>query len=229
MAGVMAKLGKDRSYQFIASVMLACLISLALLAGRIFSSDSLRYIFLVWNLVLAVIPLLVAWWLSERLKTLSWFGWPQVVLSILYLGFLPNTFYLITDFVHLRPTDDVGLYFDVVLLAGFMLNGIVLGFGSVYLIHKQLLRRLNAHTALGIIAVVFFLASFATYLGRFTRFNTWDILLRPAGLLFDVSDRLVNPTQHSDTYLATLTLFLVLFSGYLVVYTYSRLITLKKN
>lgn len=225
----MAKLGKDRSYQFIASVMLACLISLALLAGRIFSSDSLRYIFLVWNLVLAVIPLLVAWWLSERLKTLSWFGWPQVVLSILYLGFLPNTFYLITDFVHLRPTDDVGLYFDVVLLAGFMLNGIVLGFGSVYLIHKQLLRRLNAHTALGIIAVVFFLASFATYLGRFTRFNTWDILLRPAGLLFDVSDRLVNPTQHSDTYLATLTLFLVLFSGYLVVYTYSRLITLKKN
>lgn len=229
MAGVMAKLGKDRSYQFIASVMLACLISLALLAGRIFSSDSLRYIFLVWNLVLAVIPLLVAWWLSERLKTLSWFGWPQVVLSILYLGFLPNTFYLITDFVHLRPTDDVGLYFDVVLLAGFMLNGIVLGFGSVYLIHKQLLRRLNEHTALGIIAVVFFLASFATYLGRFTRFNTWDILLRPAGLLFDVSDRLVNPTQHSDTYLATLTLFLVLFSGYLVVYTYSRLITLKKN
>lgn len=225
----MAKLGKDRSYQFIASVMLACLISLALLAGRIFSSDSLRYIFLVWNLVLAVIPLLVAWWLSERLKTLSWFGWPQVVLSILYLGFLPNTFYLITDFVHLRPTDDVGLYFDVVLLAGFMLNGIVLGFGSVYLIHKQLLRRLNEHTALGIIAVVFFLASFATYLGRFTRFNTWDILLRPAGLLFDVSDRLVNPTQHSDTYLATLTLFLVLFSGYLVVYTYSRLITLKKN
>lgn len=211
-------------YYFAASIGLACLVSIILLAGRILVSDSLRYVFLIWNLVLAALPLLLAWWLSERLQTLSWFKWQQILLSVLFIGFLPNTFYLITDFVHLRQTNEAGLYFDVVMLSSFVLNGIILGFVSIYLLHRQILRRFNERTGLIIITVVFLLASFAAYLGRFTRFNTWDIILRPAGLLFDVSDRFVNPTQHTDTYLATVTLFAVLLSTYLVMYSASKLL-----
>ncbi|HEX5797431.1 MAG TPA: DUF1361 domain-containing protein [Candidatus Saccharimonadales bacterium] len=209
---------KDSTRYFMMAVILACVVSLVLLASRILFSDSLRYIFLVWNLVLAVIPLTLAWWLIERLRSESWLAWPQIVLSILYIGFLPNTFYLITDFVHLRQTDEAGLYFDVILLTSFVFNGIILGFTSVYLIHKQLLKRFDERTGLYLIAVIFLLASFAAYLGRFTRFNSWDILLRPAGLLFDVSDRFINPTQHLDTYISTVSLFAVLFSTYLATY-----------
>jgi uncharacterized membrane protein len=176
-------------------------------------------VFLYWNLVLAIVPVFLAWWLYERLKTESWFNWQQILLTFLFIGFLPNTFYLITDFVHLHPATESSLYFDVVMLSSFVFNGIILGFVSIYLIHKQLLRRLSEYQSLLIVAVIFFLASFATYLGRFTRFNTWDIILRPAGLLFDVSDRFVNPAQHSDTYVATITLFFVLTSTYMVFYT----------
>jgi uncharacterized membrane protein len=225
MAGDKEHAGYNREvYYFIASIGLSCLASLTLLLGRIIFSGSLRYVFLVWNLVLAIIPLMLAWWLYERLRTLSWFKWQQVFITLLFLGFLPNTFYLITDFVHLRPTDEVGLYFDVVMLSSFVFNGIILGLTSIYLLHKRLLRRMGERDSLGIIAVVFFLASFAAYLGRFTRFNSWDVILRPAGLLFDVSDRFVNPGQHSDTYLATITLFFVLFFTYLVIYSALRLV-----
>ncbi len=225
MPAVNKHTGHERDvYYFIASIGLSCMVSLVLLFGRILFSDSLRYVFLIWNLVLAVIPLMLAWWLYERLKTLSWFKWQQVILTLLFIGFLPNTFYLITDFVHLRQTDEAGLYFDVVLLSSFVINGIILGLASIFLLHKQLLRRLAERNALTIVAAIFFLASFAAYLGRFTRFNSWDIILRPAGLLFDVSDRFVNPSQHSDTYLATFTLFLVLFCTYLVIYTASKLL-----
>lgn len=205
-------------YPFIASIGLACLISFGLLLGRILFTGSLRYVFLMWNLVLAIVPLLLAWWLFERLRTHSWYKWQQLVLSFLFIGFLPNTFYLITDFVHLYQTTEASLYFDVVMISSFVFNGVILGFVSIYLLHRQFLKRVSERNALGLVAVIFLLASFAAYLGRFTRFNTWDIVLRPAGLLFDVSDRFINPTQHTDTYLATATLFLVLFSVYLVMY-----------
>lgn len=220
MAGVSSRSKKQTDiYNFIAAIGLACLISVLLLTGRILVSGSLRYIFLVWNLVLATIPLLLAWWLYDRLKNESWFAWPQIVLSFLFICFLPNTFYLITDFVHLQQTTEASLYFDVVMLSSFVFNGVILGFVSIYLVHKQLLKRLNERKSMAVVSVIFFMASFAAYLGRFTRFNSWDIILRPAGLLFDVSDRFVNPTQHADTYLATITLFSVLLSTYLVLYS----------
>lgn len=206
------------AYPFIASIALACLTSVVLLMGRILFTDTLRYVFMIWNLVLAIVPLLLAWWLYERLRSFSWYKWQQLLLTLLFIGFLPNTFYLITDFVHLHPTVEASLYFDVVMLSSFVFNGIILGFVSIYLVHRQLLRRTSEEKAMLLVGIVFLLASFAAYLGRFTRFNTWDIILRPAGLLFDVSDRFVNPTQHTDTYLATATLFLVLFSTYSVMY-----------
>lgn len=206
------------AYTFTASIASACLTSIILLMGRILFTDTLRYVFLIWNLVLAIVPLLLAWWLYERLRRFSWYKWQQLLLMFLFVGFLPNAFYLITDFVHLHPTAESSLYFDVVMLSSFVFNGIILGFVSIYLLHRQLLRRTSEERAMLLVGFVFLLASFAAYLGRFTRFNTWDIILRPAGLLFDVSDRFVNPTQHTDTYLATATLFLVLFSTYSVMY-----------
>lgn len=217
MSAELSKLEANKRY-LVFSVGLSCLVSVVLLAGRIIVSDSFRFVFLLWNLVLAIVPVLLALWLVDRLRDEGWLKWPQILITILFIGFLPNTFYLITDFVHLRPTPEVSLYFDVVLLSSFVINGIILGFLAIYLIHRELLKRFGERNALLAVTIIFFLCSFAAYLGRFTRFNTWDILLRPAGLLFDVSDRFVNPSQHTDTYIATITLFIVLITTYLVFY-----------
>lgn len=207
---------------FISSVILACLVSCLFLSARIIVSDSLRFVFLYWNLALAIVPAILAYWLVKRIQAYGWFKWPQALLTAVWLSFLPNSFYLVTDMVHLRANFEASFYFDVIMLTSFMLNGLALGFYSVYIIHKELEKRFSGTFTIFIIGIIFFLCSFATYLGRFVRWNTWDIILQPLGLLFDVSDRFVNPELHNETYLATSSFLIVLFSAYLVVWSSLR-------
>lgn len=218
----------DRHRRFVASLTALIGICLIFLAGRLVVTDSSRYIFLLWNLILAAIPAVLAWGLVMRLKQHSWLGWQQLLLSILWLGFLPNSFYLVTDFVHLRPNYEADLLFDIILLSSFLLTGLTLGFVSVFLVHQEIIKRLKQNQAIVLVALIFLVSSFAVYLGRFTRWNSWDVLLRPAGLLFDVTDRFVNPAAHSQTYLVTSTMFLLLFSLYMVVWEGIQLLKTEK-
>ena len=198
-------------------------VSIGLLLVRIAISGSSRYEFLAWNLLLAAIPLLISIWLVQRVAEYGWTKPAQMLLTIFWLSFLPNSFYLITDFIHLRETYEVGLLFDIVLLMSFALNGIVLGFASIYLVHKQIIKRIPPLSSMLIIQLVLLASSFASYLGRYTRWNSWDIVMRPAGLLFDVSDRFINPSLHEQTYLTTILIFSLLSSLYLVVWQSAKL------
>jgi uncharacterized membrane protein len=219
MAGNSKKIATNKlPTRFIASVSFVCFVSVFLLGARVASSDSMRYVFLLWNLVLAALPLLIAIWLVDRIKKYGWLAWQQIVLTILFLIFLPNSFYLVTDFVHLRLTSEATIIYDVVLLSSFMFSGLLLGYVSVYLMHRELKKRVSEKTALAIVSGLFLAVSFAIYLGRFSRWNTWDVLLEPTGLLFDVSDRFVNPGVHTDTYITTGIVFILLFGLYWVVY-----------
>ncbi len=210
--------------RFIISIICLCLLSVFLLVIRIIASDSTRYIFLLWNLILAAIPVLIAYVLTQRVRQFGWIKWQQIVLTILFLGFLPNSFYLVTDLVHLRETYEASLIYDVVLLVSFMWSGLVLGYCAVYLVHIELKRRMSENQALGLAMLLLLAVSFAIYLGRYTRWNTWDLLMQPAGLLFDVSDRFINPAVHSDTYSTTGIIFLLLASLYFVIYETTQLV-----
>jgi uncharacterized membrane protein len=211
-------------HRFLISLGSLTAICLILLFGRIVVTDSSRYIFLLWNIALATIPVLLAWYLISKVRVKGWLGWQQIILTFLWLSFLPNSFYLITDFVHLRPNYEADLLFDIVLLSSFMITGLVLGFLSIYFVHTRLVEKFNQNKALALIAGIFLISSFAVYLGRFSRFNSWDILFRPAGLIFDISERVVNPSDHSQTYLTTLVLFMLFFSLYSVVWEAARLL-----
>jgi uncharacterized membrane protein len=208
--------------RLIASFAFISVVSIGLMISRIAFSSSLRYTFLFWNIVLALIPALLAWWLVWRVKQSGWLKWQQIVLTVLWVVFLPNSFYIITDLIHLRANYEADILFDVTLLASFIVAGLLFGYTSVYLVHRELLKRLRERSAYGVVALLFLVVSFAICLGRYLRWNTWDILLRPAGLLFDVSDRVINADSHVQTYETTLILFLVLFSGYTVVYEAAR-------
>jgi uncharacterized membrane protein len=210
--------------RFIASLLVLPVISVFLLVVRAMASDSSRYLFLPWNLFLAAVPLLLAWWLVWRVRVFGWLMWQQVLLTLGWLAFLPNSFYLMTDFIHLRPNHEADLLFDIVLLTSFMLSGLILGVISVYMVHVEIRKRLSERYSYGVIGLVFLACSFAICLGRYTRWNTWDILLQPAGLLFDVSDRLINPGLHAQTYQTTVTLFLVLFGAYVALWEGARLL-----
>lgn len=210
--------------RLIGSLGFISIIVISLLMLRVELSESSRYIFMIWNLTLAIAPAFLAWILVKRVAEYGWLNWKQILLTILWIVFLPNSFYLITDLVHLRPNYEADIFYDIGLLSGFIMAGLLYGYIGVYLVHNQLNRRMSESRAYGLIALLFLAVSFAICLGRYTRWNTWDILLRPAGLLFDVSDRFINPHMHQQTYQTTIVLFLIVFGTYTVVYESARLL-----
>lgn len=200
------------------AILAANLLSVGLLINRILFSDSYRYAFMLWNILLAMVPVILAFWLVQRIKSRGWLKPPQIILSAVWLAFLPNSFYMMTDFIHLRQTYEASILYDITMLSSFMINGLILGFISLLLVHKELVKRLTAVQSSLSIGAIILISSFAIYLGRFTRWNSWDVVLQPAGLLFDVSDRFVNPGDHPQTFTATLMLFLFLSTFYFLVW-----------
>jgi uncharacterized membrane protein len=197
-------------------LVVSSVLSVALLTCRIIGGHTFRYWFLLWNLFLAWLPIVFALWLITVLNKNKWVSVKGLILTALWLGFLPNSFYLISDFIHLKTTGEVSLLFDAVLFMTFAWNGLLLGFASVMIIHLELIKRLHRMTASRLVGLVFILCSFAIYLGRYLSWNTWDIIVNPGGILFDLSDRIVKPTSYPNTFTIT-----SLFSIVLTVLYYS--------
>lgn len=176
------------------------------------------YGFLIYNLMLAYIAPLIAWWLVERLKSTAWLSLPNIILTVLWLGFLPNSFYMITDLIHAQTAIGVDLLYNIVLIMFFIFNAVAAGYISLYLIHWSLLKRFYYRYAHIIIAGVLLLCSFAIYLGRYLRWNSWDVITNPAGILFDVSDTILSPSTHPQVFATTVSFFLLLSSMYIIIW-----------
>lgn len=197
-------------------------LGLLLYLGRVADTHEWRYWYLFWNLALAWLPLGLAWWLVQRLQHKPWRNAVNVILTLLWLGFLPNSFYVVSDLIHLQSTGEVSLLYDAVLFFSFIFNGFVSGFISLYIIHRELLNRLKRIDAHAVVGVIILICSFAIYLGRNLRWNTWDVLVNPAGILFDVSDRLINPIAHPQAFVTTITFTFLIGSMYAVVWQLVR-------
>lgn len=199
-------------------LLLSSALSVALLVIRMLVTGSTRLSFLVWNLFLAWLPLLFAVWLYNRLRKKRPPVWQDGVFALLWLGFLPNSFYLISDLIHLQSSGEVGLLYDTAMLTSFVINGLLLGYISLFIVHRLLKRFVSNNVAFVTAQFVLLLCAFAIYLGRYLRWNTWDILINPAGLVFDVSDRIINPATHMHTFVITAVFYAVLGSTYAVIY-----------
>lgn len=210
--------------QFLLALALSGAVSLGLFAYGALRNHSFIYSYLVWNLFLAFLPLVFAVRLSSILKHKRWSSWEGLAVSFLWLVFLPNSFYMISDFIHIQEVPRVDLLFDVVMFTSFIYNGVVLGFSSLYLMHMRLAERLRRREAGGLIALTLLLCSFAIYIGRDLRWNSWDIVTNPGGLLFDVSDRLTHPSAYPQMTVTVVTFFVLLLSMYVLLWRGIRLL-----
>lgn len=205
-------------YAFAFSTVAAALI---LVIGAI-RAHSDYYGFLFYNLLLAFIAPLIALWLVHRLKRKSWLSPGNLLLTLLWLGFLPNSFYMITDLIHAQTAIGVDLLYNIVLIMFFVFNAVAAGFISLYLIHWALLKRFYYKYAHVIIGIVILLCSFAIYLGRYLRWNSWDVITNPAGILFDVSDTVISPSTHPEVFATTASFFLLILSMYIVIWQITK-------
>jgi len=164
-----------------------------ILLVRIIWTDQIRYIFLGWNLFLAWVPLLITLFLNGRLKAGSQNKFYFSVGLLVWLLFLPNAPYIITDLLHLKGNTHVPIWFDSILVFSFALAGLLTGLFSLYLAHRIIDRLFSEFIGwISIIACVG-LAGFGVYLGRIERWNSWDLFTNPIRLLTDSLQQATNP------------------------------------
>jgi uncharacterized membrane protein len=211
-------------------IALACssLASVALFLAGAWRNHSFTFDYLVYNLFLAWIPLFLTVWLQRLLRKKLWSHWSPFVLTLFWLGFLPNSFYMISDYIHLQEVARVDLIYDVIMFSSFILNAFILGLVSLYVVHGELRKRVSLKASWLLMTATIFLTSFAIYIGRDLRWNTWDVLLNPASILFDVSDRLLAPHQHPEMFTTTFGFTVLIGTMYGVVWCAARAIRTQK-
>jgi uncharacterized membrane protein len=189
---------------------------------RIEWSSGIAYVFLVWNLFLAWIPFLLALLLAGAVEKKA----PKYFLVLLFccwLLFFPNSAYILTDLFHLHQKKGIPLWFDLVLLLFFGWNGLLLGFASLSEIQRFLLQYFRPFVVSIFVTFLMMLCGFGIYLGRYPRWNSWDILSNPLALSGDILDMLLHPAQ--NTRMVGVTFF---FSLFLIV-AYRTLTELARN
>jgi uncharacterized membrane protein len=171
------------------------------------------FFFLIWNLFLAWIPYWLAMTLdlATRLKPdLS--RWSICFLLGTWLLFFPNAPYIITDLLHLHERTAVPHWYDVVLFMSFVWTGLLVGYCSLFEVQRFLESRFRPTFSWFLTVLAIFLSGFGVYMGRFQRWNSWDILRNPLVLLRQQAHVLMNPMDN----LATLGVAVVL-SGFMLI------------
>jgi len=192
----------------------------ALFGVRVILTGALHLWFVLWNLALAWISLVIIWILANRLKKSRWLSWQNVSLSALWLIFLPNTWYVLTDFVHVSTNGEISQLFDIVLTGALTVCGFILGFTSLYLMHKQLLKRFSQRISGLLITLIILISSFAIYIGRDLRWNSWDVVTNPSGIIVNVSQRVIDPFGHPRAINMTGLFFVLIGVMYLAIWIF---------
>jgi uncharacterized membrane protein len=163
-----------------------------LLLIRIAATSSLEYSFLTWNLFLAFIPL----WIAQLLtKNISWIEnrFKLVTILSVWLLFVPNSFYIITDLVHFTRIRTAPKWFDGLMIFSFAWNGILAGILSLGRVETILRLRWKKQFSIFFVFAVMWLCAFGVYIGRYLRFNSWDIITNPFSLMGEIIGMVVHP------------------------------------
>lgn len=166
-----------------------------LLCARMAVTGERTYVFLVWNLFLAFVPYFISEQLSNRPKYIKN---KALLVSVLitWLLFIPNSFYILTDLFHLHEFDSAPKWFDLLLIFSFAWNGLLLGILSVRTIEGILANAIGRGSSLVLVFAVMWLNAFGVYIGRYLRYNSWDVVTQPFTLFTELTEILLHPFRN---------------------------------
>lgn len=168
----------------------ASVLATFLLATRAVLSWRGQHLFLVWNLFLAWVPLLLALRIELMHKRKALHGWRFWGFAAAWLLFFPNAPYIFTDLIHLKLIAKPRWWTDMLLILLFAITGLVLAFLALHRMHLVVASRRGWIVGWLFVVTVAFLSGFGVYLGRFERWNSWDVLTDPFNLMADSIDAL---------------------------------------
>jgi uncharacterized membrane protein len=196
----------------------------ALALARMGLTGRAALLFLGWNLILAWVPLLVSVAIvrrhapGRRSSRLGTFAFGAV-----WLAFFPNAPYLVTDLIHLRARGFVLQLYDAMMVFGFALTGLCIAFLSLWLIHRLVERRLGRPAGWTFVAAVAGLTGFGVFLGRFPRWNSWDIVTKPGELFATLVVHAQDPFAHPRAIGVTLMMAALFAIAYLMLFALTSL------
>lgn len=163
-----------------------------LLLCRMITTQSLGYIFLPWNLFLAFVPYWISWWMTRNVSIIQ--NKMKLLVSLAaWLLFIPNSFYIITDLFHFTNIRSAPKWFDLLLIFSFAWNGILCGIISLRRIEIILSVVKGKEFSIFIIFVVMWLNAFGIYIGRYLRYNSWDVISNPFSLISEIAAMVFHP------------------------------------
>ena len=190
-------------------------LSVILVVGRVLMTGRLLFLFLIWNLFLALIPFAISTMLGIAKGPLR--ARLLVPVGAAWLLFFPNAPYILTDLFHLERRAGVPFWYDLALILSCAWNGLMLAYASLADMQRLVQRRLGTGAGWAFATVALLLSSFGIYLGRYLRFNSWDVLANPLTLFYDIVNRILHPFSFPGTWGVTLVFGVFLLIGYSTV------------
>jgi len=213
------------AYAIVGLLSAATAVCVGLVVARFWYSHTTHYWFLLWNLVLAWVPFIfagIAYRLASAGRAILYVL--IVAAAVVWLAFFPNAPYILTDFLHLGSMgDNVPGWYDVLMLYWFAWTGLILGIVSLYLMQEIVTRGLGTAAGWVFVVVAAGLGSFGIYLGRFLRWNSWDLVRRPGPLADELLGRVTDPASQPRLLGFTLLFALLFLFIYVAVYIFAKL------
>ena len=166
---------------------------------------------IIWNLFLAIIPLGLSYYLfrPQALRNLAWW----ILLSV-FIAFLPNAPYILTDSIHIIELSQQSypMWSIILILIPQYILFISAGF-QAYVIS---LTRLNHYLADSIAKkylilinlIIHSLCVVGIYIGRFERFNSWDLVTKPQEVIITTGQDLLSVWKISSMAIALVIIWL---------------------
>lgn len=187
---------RQRYFQIHLCVGISCVFSIALVVLWMINTGTNHFIWLPWNLFLAFIPYVISYQLEQRPSWLE-SRWRFFTCLLLWLLFLPNSFYILTDLFHLRSYPNSSQWYDLVMIFSFAWNGLLLGILSVQQMERIVVNTFLRGNEFLFLLPVMLLNGWGVYIGRVMRYNTWDVVANPVDLLNDAGAMALHPFQYT--------------------------------
>jgi uncharacterized membrane protein len=175
---------------------------------RVLYTGTSEFLFLNWNLFLAFIP-----WFISSIIILKKLQSNKILLSLLMITwvlFFPNSPYILTDLFHLGMSIKAPIWYDLILILSFAGTGLLFGFMSLLDIEKILSTFFSKGKIVFIIISFLFLSGFGIYIGRYLRWNSWDVVNNPVLMSYDILYKLAHPIAHPKMWGLTILLGILL-------------------
>ena len=181
----------DPGKRLVLLLLLTTFIASGLVIARVYISSNLTFLFLMWNLFLAWIPFFISrYMMYSGTQNRKWYF--NLALFMTWLVFFPNAPYILTDLVHLQHRNDMPFWYDMMILLFFCFNSLFLAFASMIHMKRVIDKFFRSSISHLIILAIFLMTSLGVYIGRFERYNSWDIVTDPVNLLRDVYGLVTN-------------------------------------